>query len=302
MRLNGIRLSRNIQFKYAIIPLIVLVAGFSIAAAQLSQQVIITATVPTSPPLDEPDTVIIFKGIAYPASTVTISQDGSVISVISTNSQARFEVQAIIDPGSYTFTIIGIDSDGLDGKVSNFTLTLTQGTTTTISGIFLGPTIVADQTSIGPGETVTLSGTTSPNSDVNVTLSSFGPAAAAGDPKIAVVIASADNNGRWLQLFNADDLVAGSHEAKAQAIDPIDSSVSEFSKNVVFEVTAGEPDPCASSTLGDINCDGFVNLVDFSILLFYWNINNPANTRADINSDGVVNIIDFSIMLFYWTG
>ena len=49
--------------------------------------------------------------------------------------------------------------------------------------------------------------------------------------------------------------------------------------------------------LGDLNNDGFVNLTDFSILLFYW---NTSNANADINGDGIVNLTDFSIMLFHW--
>ncbi len=296
---------RNIiifSFVYIIIPLIVLVAGYSFVSAQVSNQVIVTATVPSEPPIEEPDTTVVFKGIAYPFSTVTLSQDEAVKSVISTTAQAIFEVSLIVDPGTYTFTIVGLDDSGREGKPSNFTITLTSGTTTTISGIFLGPTIAADQSSITTGETVTLAGTTAPSSEVNVTLTSPVFGAAAGDQHIAVNIASADTNGRWVQLYNADDLVDGSHEAKAQAIEPINSNVSEFSKSVFFEVTTTAPDPCASCVPGDINCDGFVNLVDFSILLFYWNTSNPSNARADINADGLVNITDFSIMLFYWTG
>lgn len=51
---------------------------------------------------------------------------------------------------------------------------------------------------------------------------------------------------------------------------------------------------------GDLNCDGRVNLVDLSILMYNWGTvkNNP---RADINVDGKVNLIDFSILLYFWT-
>jgi len=302
MNKNKSSLTIKLLLVYMIIPLIVLVAGYSFASAQVSQQVSVTAVVPSPPPIDPPDTVVVFRGIAYPSSTVTISQDGSVISIITTNTQAAFDVEAIVDPGTYTFTIVGIDQDGIEGKVSNFTLLLSEGTTTTISGIFLGPTIRTDKTSMGAGETTTLSGTTSPNSEVNVTLNYSGVATAAGSQKIAVHIASSDGNGRWVQLFNADDLDVGTYEANSQAIDPEDN-VSEFSKSVFFEVLEEEePDVCDTSAPGDINCDGFVNLVDFSILLFYWNSSEPANVRADINSDGLVDIIDFSIMLYYWTG
>lgn len=271
--------------------------------AQLSQQVTVTATVPEQPPIEPPDTTVEFSGIAYPSSTVTITQDSVPISIISSTAQALFQVSVIVDPGIHTFSVYGVDIDDLEGRVSNFTLLLSEGSTTTISGIFLGPTIITDRDTITSGETVTLSGTTAPNSEVNVTLSSPAVGAAVGETKIAVHIASADGNGRWLQLFNADDLVEGSHSGKAQATDPVTSSVSEFSNEVVFEVVVEEePDECAGMVPGDINCDGFVNLIDFSIMLFYWNATDPANPRADINSDGTVDIIDFSIMLYYWTG
>jgi hypothetical protein len=55
----------------------------------------------------------------------------------------------------------------------------------------------------------------------------------------------------------------------------------------------------AACGVADLNCDGLVNLIDFSILLFHWGTSNPI---ADINGDGTVDLIDFSIMLFNWTG
>jgi hypothetical protein len=244
----------------------------------------------------------VFQGISYPSSVLTIRQDDVILVQITTDAQARFNVQAIIQPGTHTYNIYGADSQGLIGKESNFTLTLSEGTTTTISGIFLGPTITIDQTSIGPGETATVSGTTAPNSEVNVTLSQQGFGVAAGPQRTVVQIAGADSNGRWLKLYNADDFAVSPYTARAQATDPVDQSVSEFSKTVSFEVTGNiPPDECTGKSIADLNCDGSVDLVDFSILMFYWESTNPANPRADINTDGTVNMIDFSIMMYYWS-
>jgi hypothetical protein len=51
----------------------------------------------------------------------------------------------------------------------------------------------------------------------------------------------------------------------------------------------------------DFNCDGKVNSIDFSILLYYWKSKPPfANPRVDINKDGKVDSVDFSIMLYEW--
>lgn len=286
-----------------IVPLIVLITGYSVVMAQVSQQVVVTATVPEKPPLNTPDTIVIFRGIAYPSSNLTISEGATILSSLTLTAQARFEVTFKVAPGNHTYTIIGTDSDGIQGRTSNFTLTLSEGTTTTISGIFLGPTITIDKSTLTAGETGTLSGTTAPNSSVNVTIStaSSGTSAASG-PQQAVRTASADNNGRWIQLVQANDLTTGPYTAKAQAVEPQSQSVSEFSKTVAFEIKAGTSDQCSNALAADINCDSKVNLIDFSILLFFWNVTNPTNARADINRDTHVNITDFSILLYYWTG
>ncbi len=59
---------------------------------------------------------------------------------------------------------------------------------------------------------------------------------------------------------------------------------------------------CQCDTHGDINKDTRINIVDFSILMYFWQDINPSNPCADINKDGVVNLTDFSIMLYWWTG
>jgi hypothetical protein len=52
---------------------------------------------------------------------------------------------------------------------------------------------------------------------------------------------------------------------------------------------------------GDVNNDKRVNLIDFSIVAFWYKKPNaPAN--VDINGDKKVDIVDFSIMAFNWTG
>jgi hypothetical protein len=89
------------------------------------------------------------------------------------------------------------------------------------------------------------------------------------------------------------------HTAKSQFKTTIEGStvVSGFSKFVTFYV--GKKAPAGICPGADLNQDGKVNLIDFSILLYYWGTNNPC---ADQNQDGIVNLVDFSIMMYYWTG
>jgi hypothetical protein len=44
-----------------------------------------------------------------------------------------------------------------------------------------------------------------------------------------------------------------------------------------------------------------VNLVDFSILA-YWYLKPNPDPKVDLNSDGIVDLVDFSILAYYWTG
>ena len=51
----------------------------------------------------------------------------------------------------------------------------------------------------------------------------------------------------------------------------------------------------------DFSCDGRINEIDFSILLYYWKSKPPfANPAVDMNKDGKVDTIDFSILLYNW--
>jgi hypothetical protein len=279
------------------IPVIALVMGVSYTAADtVSDQVVVsvTATVPGPPPPEESDTIIILKGRAYPGALVTARQSGSIIATTTAGPDATFEISRIVDPGIYTFTVFAEDDSGVVGNSFSISLSLSEGTTTTVSGIFLGPTIAISDTEVQVGDTVTVFGTTVPNAEVTIFFSS--------DPFQAA--AFADGDGTWEHseiATSGNGLEIGDHGARAKAEAP-DSAISEYSKTVSFSVVAEGGAACNGKSPGDQNCDGSVDLVDFSILLFYWQSTSPANPRADINDDNIVNITDFSIMLYYWTG
>ena len=65
----------------------------------------------------------------------------------------------------------------------------------------------------------------------------------------------------------------------------------------VFELVSSQTTPAPTPKPGDLNGDGRVGVIDFSILLSKWNTSDPA---ADLNQDGKVNILDFSILLSNW--
>ncbi len=51
--------------------------------------------------------------------------------------------------------------------------------------------------------------------------------------------------------------------------------------------------------MADLNCDGYVDIVDFSIM-YYWFDKRDPPLRVDLSRDGKVDIYDFSIMAYYW--
>ncbi|HBZ36322.1 MAG TPA: hypothetical protein DEO26_01140, partial [Candidatus Veblenbacteria bacterium] len=54
-------------------------------------------------------------------------------------------------------------------------------------------------------------------------------------------------------------------------------------------------------TKADLNDDGRVNIVDFSIAAYWYKRLSPP-ASVDLNTDGKVDIVDFSIMAYNWTG
>ncbi len=66
--------------------------------------------------------------------------------------------------------------------------------------------------------------------------------------------------------------------------------------------TAATSPPATGTTdAADLDHDGKVNSVDFSVLLYFWkSTDTVASQRADMNKDGKVDSVDFSILLYEW--
>lgn len=229
---------------------------------------------------------VILQGKAYPGAKITILKDGQIATTVPADPQANFkaEIPNLI-AGTYTFGLWAEDAEERRSITVNFTINVAERTTTTISGIFLVPTISLEKTVLQKGEVLHISGRTAPGSEVHIFLES----------EIVKTI-KAEDDGSWsydLDTFVLDD---GSYGIQIQAISA-DDLVSNFSQTLEFSI--GEEITKAIQEV-DINRDGKVNLVDFSILLFNWGV--PKNPAADLNGDGEVNLIDFSIMMYYWTG
>ena len=233
-------------------------------------------------------TKVILQGKAYPNSSITILMDGKVITTTKADSKANFKKEiSNITAGVNTFSLWAQDKQGRKSITLSFTTNVMSGMTTTISGVFLPPTIELNRTNLKKGETLDIYGQTASESEINIQIESI---------EQIIKKTKADINGDWDYLFNTNILDDGFHTVRAKAQTP-EGLLSTFSNTLTFSI--GE-EILKAIKEADITNDEKVNLVDFSILLYNWGV--AKSPSADFNSDGKVNLTDFSIMMYHWTG
>lgn len=236
------------------------------------------------------DTRVVLEGKAYPSTDVNILKDGQVVGVVRTESDASFRFESsTLTPGPATFGIWARDSRGVKSISFNTTFQVIQNALTTVSGVLLPPTIDALQKKVKQGEPLNLIGETVPNASVSAFVNAI-------EESVGTATTS---NGRWSVSADTSGLENESfHSAKALFSLPGVSAQekSGYSASLSFYVGEAEVGDIISA---DLNRDGKVNLVDFSILLFHWGTDDII---ADLNQDVKVNLTDFSILLFNWTG
>jgi len=241
------------------------------------------APLPAPPPVAFATAV--FQGKAYPGAFITILKDGSVAATFIVDKTAYFSKTLTgLSAGIYTFGIWAEDKKGRKSVTLSYTISLIPDTITTME-LFLPPTFGLDKYEVEQGKYLGMDGQTFTLSNVNVFTFS----------NTFISKTKADKEGDWAYQFDTTPLALGIHTSKAQS-QTDEGEQSPFSETKVFKVVERGRIVCAG---GDLNQDGKVNIIDFSIMLYWWNRSNPC---ADQNGDGIVNLIDFSILLYYWTG
>lgn len=238
------------------------------------------------------------SGRAYPLSKVSILQDGQVVLTTIAGPDARFAALITgMSAGNYLFAVRGEDLAGRQSSLFTFPVYVTAGAKTTISGIFLAPTIDLDKSEVKRGDNLAILGQTAPNGLVTIAVNSL-------QPIFAQTKAQADG----IYLYNLDTAVLefGQHSAKSKTA--VAEEISPFGPVVSFKVGLKNVDdtPRGCPPRADLNNDCRVNLIDFSIAAFWYHrpLSDSFRVReqALLNGDGQVDLVDFSIMAYYWTG
>ena len=239
---------------------------------------------------------VTFQGIAYPGSMVTLLRDGTQIARVPAGPDALFNISVSnLSGGAYTFGVWAEDSRGVRSITHTFTESISSGVATIISGIFLPPTISVDKSQVKRGDPLTILGESAPQSQITVMINSQNE---------LIKTATTDTHGIWKYVLDTLELENGDHSTLARSKKAEVMSV--FSDRVGFKVGDKNVDNEQQTTcrIADLNCDGHVNIVDFSILAYWYKraLTADAQKKVDLNKDGKVDLIDFSIMAFHWTG
>jgi cysteine-rich repeat protein len=237
-----------------------------------------------------PPTRVIVSGTAYPGATVTILRDGVILGTTNASPAGLFSFLSDTNAaGTATFGVWAEDAALRRSITFTVTLGVIANAATTISGVYLPPTIDIDLSTLTKGDTLHVFGTTLPGAHVEVVFDGA---------STMVASSTASGDGAWSALISTAALEDNkAHTAKAffEGTTAGETIRSGYGRAVTFTLGTG----VAPAGVSDLNGDARVNLVDFSILLFHW---NTTDAEADLNGDGKVNLTDFSVLLFNWTG
>ena len=241
-------------------------------------------------------TQITFSGKAYPGSTVTLLKDAQLTGSAVADANANFQVTATgLYGGSYIFILYAKDNQGRTSPLVILPEEVTAGISFEVNNIFIGPTIAVDKEETKKGDPVSIVGQSAPNASIKVAISPVGGTQFYGQT-------TTDNNGNYAYSLSTTSLAMGQYIAKSQAT--LGLAVSPFSKTVEFKVGTKNVLVKPRETCkikADLNDDCRVDLVDISILIYWFNSSNPP-AKVDLSNDTKVDLIDISIMAYYWTG
>ncbi len=237
------------------------------------------------------DTIISVTGLAYPGRTINIILDSETVGSVRANGAGRFDFTTDASPGTASLGFWATDVAGTRSITLNTTFDVTQGAVTNIAGVILPPTIRVPNQNVNPGDIVTVSGQSIPSAGIEVHI----------DTGSTIERTTANAEGNWSLTLNTASLSVAPHTLRARSVTGTGQLTTQSSFSSTLQLFVGVDGQV--TTPSDLNRDGRVNLIDFSILIFWWQTDGGnSNPPADINGNGRVSIEDFSILLFNWSG
>jgi len=235
---------------------------------------------------------VTFSGKAYPNSQVFLLKDSQIAQTTLADQDANFTVDTRVAPGDYIFSLYAKDYTGKSSRLISFYVKNVLGKDTAINNILIPPTISKDKREVKKGDTINIFGQSLGNAIIKINIET--PTGSFS------VNANSDNLGKYSYVLDTDLLALGEYRAESQVSFGGVTAISAFVKFTVGNENILEADTVCPQ-IADFNNDCAVNLIDFSILIYWFDKPNvPA--ELDLSPDGRADLVDFSIMAYYWTG
>lgn len=238
----------------------------------------------------------VFSGRTYPDSVVKILKDGQIAATTASGSDGSFETTlSNLAAGAYSFAVYAYDNNGEKSDTLTYRRDIAEREIIEISPIIIAPTVNSEKVEVKKNESIAIYGQSIPSEEITIEVVSSG--------KNFSRTETAGGNGNYSFKIKTDDLDYEKYKVRIKAL-LTDSQFSDWSDPVYFTVStrtvlADAKSSCSKSN--DYNGDCKTNLIDFSILLYWYERSSfPAN--VDLNGDKKVDIVDFSILAYHWTG
>ena len=288
----------SIFLKRTLLFLLLFVAGSVYGQGPVTETVSVSATVGEEVTVTPsggggfgvPETAVRFSGEAYPNALVTLLKGGEEEARVTATAEGKFFLTLEEDTDAhYLYSLFAEDLRGNRSLLINYPLVVKTGYLTHLSGIRFPPTIVTDKIEAKFGDFLTVEGYALPGREMEISLD--------GPRKIIFSLTSSES-GTYKIVLPLSKLPRGEYVVLIRYQG--DLRASKLVKLSIGELNIFQPESLRNIP-GDCNSDAVINLVDFSVLAFWYGRSNPP-ACVDTNEDGKINLTDFSILAFYWTG
>ncbi len=234
-----------------------------------------------------------FSGFSFPNAKLTLLKDGAISTSLYSNPDGTFQIIVNnLNFGNYQFSIYAEDQQGIQSSSHTVNVAAFVAQVYSFNNIVIPPTITSSNTSVQIGKTFDVTGYTAPGANVVLEIP--------GGLQFGNAVANAQG---FYQITVRATGVTGVYSLRTKAT--LNNVTSLYSRPIQILYYAGQqPPPPPPTPLGlcvDYNKDRRVNLIDFSILLFWFDSTRPP-ANIDCNSDNRIDMKDFSILMYYWTG
>lgn len=237
-----------------------------------------------------PKTSVRFSGLAYPKSEVFLLKEGKFQTFVTADDLGNFNITLEEKYSeNVLYSLYAKDPKGNRSLLLNYPLVVYGGYVTYLSGIEFSPTINIDKSEVYFADSITVSGYGLSNTNVEIVIS--------GKNKTTFNVLT-KQDGSYSRSISVLGLEKGDYSIYTRYVD--NKKISNILRFIVGDSTKYKNYEL-SNLPGDCNSDRVINLVDFSILAFWYKKSDPP-VCADANGDKIINLIDFSVLAFYWSG